>query len=130
MLIINELKCLFRQPIVWVCLLIAPSFAFSLSSGLATSNVDPLQQYQLHLVSLHMMQLALLVGALSPAIFLRDHLFHMDEIIAVASVSSKQKNYIRIVGFVSLLMMVSLSITLVWGYVHFQHNGIIWEILG
>lgn len=130
MLIINELKYLFRQPIVWVCLLIAPSFAFSLSAGLATSNVDPLQQYQLHLVSLHMMQLVLLVGALSPAIFLRDHLFHMDEIIAVASVSSRQKNYVRIGGFVSLLMMISLSSTLVMSYVHFQNNGFSWQILG
>ena len=130
MLIIIELKYLFRQPIVWVCLLIAPSFAFSLSSGLATSNVDPLQQYQLHLVSLHMMQLVLLVGALSPAIFLRDHLFHMDEIIAVTSVSSRQKNYVRIGGFVSLLMMVSLSSTLVMSFVDFQNNGFSWQILG
>ena len=77
-----------------------------------------------------MMQVVLLVGALSPAIFLRDLLFHMDEISAVASVSSRQKNYVRIGGFVSLLMMVSLSSTLVMSFVDFQNNGFSWQILG
>ena len=72
MLLINELRFIIRQPLLWLCFLAAPLFAYTLSAGLAVDGSDAINQLKLHLVALQMMQLALLTGALAPTFFLRD----------------------------------------------------------
>lgn len=69
MLLINELRYITRQPLLWLCFLAAPLFAFTLSAGLAVEGSDATNQIKLHLVALQMMQLALLTGALAPTFF-------------------------------------------------------------
>ena len=103
----NELKYLFTKPIVWLCCVFAPLFAFTLSSGLVISEGDTLKLFSLHLISIHMMQLAVLVGVLAPAIFLRDQLHNMDELIGVTPITSKYRELFRVVSLLLCLIMIS-----------------------
>lgn len=123
----NELKYLFTQPIVWLCCVFAPLFAFTLSSGLAIAEGDTLKQFSLHLISIHMMQLAVLVGILAPAIFLRDQLHNMDELIGVTPITSKYRELFRVVSLLLCLIMISFIGSLIVWHWQLRVQGLDWE---
>ncbi|HEA17177.1 MAG TPA: hypothetical protein ENH88_12170 [Pseudoalteromonas prydzensis] len=129
MRLINELAYVFRQPLVWLCFLAAPLFAFTLSSGLAVEGSDVINQFQLHLVALHMMQLTLLTGALAPTFFLRDQIHNMQELVAVTPITFKQSALLRVGTLVLCVFVIALISTLVMVVMQMHSKGFDWQII-
>ncbi|MDN3485576.1 M1 family aminopeptidase [Pseudoalteromonas sp. APC 3224] len=128
MLLINELRYITRQPLLWLCFLAAPLFAYTLSAGLAVEVSDAINQLKLHLVALQMMQLALLTGALAPTIFLRDQIHNMHELVAATPITFRKRAWLRLsalvmcvfaIAFISMLVVVTQLLS----------NGFDWHII-
>ena len=128
MLLINELRYITRQPLLWLCFLAAPLFAYTLSAGLAVEGSDAINQLKLHLVALQMMQLALLTGALAPTIFLRDQIHNMHELVAATPITFRKRAWLRLsalvmcvfaIAFISMLVVVTQLLS----------NGFDWHII-
>ncbi|NNG43236.1 hypothetical protein HJP15_09955 [Pseudoalteromonas sp. NEC-BIFX-2020_002] len=123
MLMMNEWKFVLRQPLVWLCILAPVGFTILLASGLATLDVDIVKQYQLNVIAMQMMVLPVLVGVLSPIVFLRDQHANMDSLIAVTPVSVFKRGFVRFALVFSLaFLIVSLS-TLMMMCLHFSQLG-------
>lgn len=81
MLFINEWRFCLRQPLILVCMFLIPIFALILSSGAQEGSDNLVTQLQLSHIILLMMVLPIVLGALSPIVFLRDTSYNMSELI-------------------------------------------------
>lgn len=108
MLIINEWRYAFRQPLLWLCIVIPMLFAYILSIGITSVDVDITKQFQLKLMAMQVMTFPLLIGVLSPLFFLRDHHANMDELIAVTPVKAIKRGLTRVVS--AFIVVTSIAI--------------------
>lgn len=129
MLLINELRYITRQPLLWLCFLAAPLFAYTLSAGLAVEGSDAINQLKLHLVALQMMQLALLTGALAPTFFLRDQIHDMHELVAATPVTLKQRALLRLSALVLCIFVIAFISMLVMVVTQLFSKGFDWQII-
>ncbi|MFK3865518.1 M1 family aminopeptidase [Pseudoalteromonas rhizosphaerae] len=129
MLLINELHYVLRQPLLWLCFVTAPLFAFTLSSGLVVEGSDAINQFKLHLVALQMIQLALLTGALAPTFFLRDQIHNMQELVAVTPITFKQSALLRVGALVLCVFVIVLISMLVMMVMQVHSKGFDWQII-
>jgi ABC-2 type transport system permease protein len=70
MLFINEWRFCLRQPLVILCMILIPIFSIVLSGGAQEGSYNLGSQLQLAHVILLMMVLPIVLGALSPIVFL------------------------------------------------------------
>jgi len=103
MLFINEWLFCLRQPLVLICMLLMPIFSIILSAGAQEGNYNPGSQLQLAHTMLLMMVLPIVLGALSPIVFLRDTSSHMSELINCTPSTHKKRWLLRYGTMVSLL---------------------------
>ncbi|MCC9660207.1 hypothetical protein LPA49_06485 [Pseudoalteromonas sp. MB41] len=127
MLLRNDLKYLFSQPIIWLCSIFSPLFAFTLSSGLAIEEGNTLKQFSLHLLSIQMIQLTVLVGVIAPVTFLRDQIHNMDEIISTTPITSKYRSLLRVGSLLICLLIISMMSSLVIWLYQCQVHGFDWQ---
>lgn len=105
MLMRNEWAFTFRQPLIWVCCTIPLVFSWLLSGGLALIDTNILKQYQLNLIVSQMMVMPILVGVISPIIFLRDQQANMHELVWVTPVTIIKRQLVR---FFHVFILVSV----------------------
>ncbi|MEH6394331.1 M1 family aminopeptidase [Pseudoalteromonas sp.] len=129
MLLINELRYITRQPLLWLCFLVAPLFAYTLSAGLAVEGSDAINQLKLHLVALQMMQLALLTGALAPTFFLRDQIHNMHELVAATPMTFRKRAWLRLSALVMCAFAIAFISMLVVVVTQLLSNGFDWHII-
>jgi hypothetical protein len=103
MLFINEWRYCLRQPLVLFCMILMPFFSIILSGGAQEGSYNPGSQLQLSHVILLMMVLPIVLGALSPIVFLRDTSSHMIELINCTPITHKKRWLLRYGTMVSLL---------------------------
>jgi hypothetical protein len=103
MLFINEWRFCLRQPMVIISMILMLIFSLMLSGGAQEGSSDPEKQLQFaHIISL-MMILPIVLGALSPIIFLRDTSSNMSELINSTPISHTKRWLLRYGTMVSLL---------------------------
>ena len=103
MLFINEWRFCMRQPLVLICMILMPIFSIILSSGSQEGSYNPGGQLQLSHIILLMMVLPIVLGALSPIVFLRDTSSNMFELINCTPITYKKRWLLRYGTMVSLL---------------------------
>jgi ABC-2 type transport system permease protein len=103
MLFVNELRFCLRQPLVLVCMILMPIFGLILSSGAQEGSDNLGTQLQLAHIILLMMVLPIVLGALSPIVFLRDTSSNMSELINCTPITHKKRWLLRYGTMVSLL---------------------------
>jgi len=106
MLFINEWRFCLRQPLVLICMLLMPFFSIIISAGSQEGSYNPGAQLQLSHVILLMMVLPIVLGALSPIVFLRDTSSHMSELINCTPLTYKKRWLLRYGAMVSLLFVL------------------------
>ncbi len=114
MLYINEWRFCLRQPLILLSLFIMPLFAYVLTGGVEEGSYSPVIQLQLTQVTLLMLVLPILLGALSPSVFLRDTSTNMSELINTTPISHNKRWLLRYGTLISLfLLLFVLSFTAV-----------------
>lgn len=115
MLLINEWRYLMRQPLLWLACIILPCIAYLFAVGIG--SIDTLADK--HLQALHMtlmmMCLPLLSGALAPLVFLRDQTNDMAELILVTPQSTIYRLFNRLlILFLVCAGLLLLSFFIIW----------------
>jgi len=114
MLFINEWRYCLRQPLVWFSLILMPTIALLLTGGIGGDSSSPEIQLQFTQVALLMLIFPIILGALSPLVFLRDTSANMTELINCTPVSHRTRWLLRYGMAVSLfLLLFVLSFTVV-----------------
>jgi hypothetical protein len=106
MLFINEWRFCLRQPLVLVCMILMPIFGLILSSGAQEGSDNLGTQLQLAHIILLMMVLPIVLGALSPIVFLRDTRYNMNELINSTPITHNKRWLLRYGTMVSLLFVL------------------------
>lgn len=106
MLFVNELRFCLRQPLVLLCLILMPIFSLILSGGSQEGSYNPGSQLQLSHVILLMMVLPIVLGALSPIVFLRDTTSNMSELINCTPITHTKRWLLRYGVMVNLLFVL------------------------
>ena len=121
MLAINEWRFCLRQPQLRLSLLLLPLFAFMLAGSAVESTVEGttegvplLKQMHLMLITIMMLALPIVIGAISPAVFLRDAHANMQELILTTPVSHTRRWLLRYGVLVTAFMLL---FTLAYGAV-------------
>jgi hypothetical protein len=94
-LMINEVKFLIRQPLLWLAFILMPLFAFILAVGTGSLSDIPLKQMQITSMGLLMVAVPFSFAVLSPVIYLRDNLSGMFELVSVTPVSTLKRLTVR-----------------------------------
>ena len=115
MLLLNEWRYLMRQPLLWLACIILPGVAYLFAVGIG--GIDTLADK--HLQALHMtllmMCLPLLSGALAPLVFLRDQANDMAELILVTPQSAFYRLFNRLlILFLVCAGLLLLSFIIMW----------------
>jgi len=116
MLYINEWRFCLRQPLIQLSMIIMPIFGFLLAGGAAEGNYSPASQLLLTQITLLMLVLPILLGAISPSVFLRDTSNNMTELINTTPISHNKRWLLRygtVVCLFLLLFVLSFSTILV-----------------
>jgi ABC-2 type transport system permease protein len=103
MLFINEWRFCLRQPLVILCMLLMPIFSVVLSGGAQEGSDNLGSQLQLSHIILLMMVLPIVLGVLSPIVFLRDTSSNMSELINCTPITHNKRWLLRYGTMVSLL---------------------------
>ncbi len=82
MLLINEWRLYCRQPVVWLCLLGLPGLSVLLTQGLSVDDAQLAKRLTLVNITVLMMTLPIVIGALTPALIMREQLCQMQELTA------------------------------------------------
>jgi len=106
MLFINEWRFCLRQPLVLICMLLMPLFSIILSAGSQEGSYNLGSQLQLSHIILLMMLLPIVLGALSPIVFLRDTSSQMSELINCTPLTHNKRWLLRYGTMVSLLFVL------------------------
>jgi ABC-2 type transport system permease protein len=106
MLFINEWRFCLRQPLVILCMILIPIFSIVLSGGAQEGSYNLGSQLQLAHVILLMMVLPIVLGALSPIVFLRDTTSNMSELINSTPITHNKRWLLRYGTMVSLLFVL------------------------
>ncbi|ATC95350.1 hypothetical protein [Pseudoalteromonas tunicata] len=106
MLFINEWRFCVRQPLILICMVLMPILALLLSGGIQEESYNPANQLQLSHIFLLMMILPLVLGALSPIVFLRDTNSNMSELINCTSITYTKRWLLRYGIMVTLFFML------------------------
>ncbi|MFC3093961.1 hypothetical protein DRW07_10800 [Alteromonas sediminis] len=115
----SEWALLMRQPLVWVSVVLLPGFAFLLAMGTHRDEAIASQQLQMLEMTLLLMVLPIMCGALSPISFLRDQTYNMRELIEASPVSVALRYLVRlgVVASFALVMVIIGYATLSWAVV-------------
>jgi len=124
MLILNEWRFCLRQPLVLASLILMPFLSFILSGGVQEGSYSLASQLQLTQTTLLMLLLPILLGALTPSVFLRDTTSNMTELINSTPITHHKRWLLRYGTMVSLFLVlyvlsyatVLLSYTLEFGF--------------
>lgn len=130
MLLLNELRFCFRQPIILLGCVLLPLFAYILSVGLAVGDVSANKQLILTQNSLVMLAVPLILGAFSPVIMLRDSHANMQDLINVTPVKYSRRwllRFVTVAGLATLLLTFSLMLILISQSLHAQWTS---QLLG
>jgi len=106
MLFINEWRFCLRQPLVLLSMILMPIFSIILSGGAHEGSYNVGSHLQLSHVILLMMVLPIVLGALSPIVFLRDTSSNMSELINCTPITHKKRWLLRYGTMVSLLFVL------------------------
>jgi ABC-2 type transport system permease protein len=106
MLFINEWRFCLRQPLILVCMILIPIFGLILSSGAQEGSDNLGTQLQLAHIILLMMVLPIVLGTLSPIVFLRDTSYNMSELINSTPITHNKRWLLRYGTMVSLLFAI------------------------
>jgi len=106
MLFINEWRFCLRQPLVLLSMILMPIFSIILSGSAQEGSYNLGSQLQLSHVILLMMVLPIVLGALSPIVFLRDTSSNMSELINCTPITHKKRWLLRYGTMVSLLFVL------------------------
>jgi len=106
MLFINEWRFCLRQPLVLLSMVLMPIFAFLLGGGAEGGSDNPEIQLQFLHIILLMLVLPILLGALSPLVFLRDTSSNMSELINSTPITHNKRWLLRYGTMVSLLFVL------------------------
>jgi len=126
MLFINEWRFCLRQPLIIIFIFLLPIFSIILGGSVHEGNYNPESQLQLSHVILLMMVLPILLGALSPIVFLRDTSSHMSELINCTPITHKKRWLLRYGTMVSLLftfIVVCFALVLVLYTIEFGFSA-------
>jgi len=124
MLILNEWRFCLRQPLVLASLILMPILTFMLSGGVQEESFSLTSQLQLTQTTLLMLLLPILLGAITPPVFLRDTTANMIELINSTPITHHKRWLLRYGSVVSLFLVlyilsyatVLLSYTLQFGF--------------
>ncbi|GLR69724.1 M1 family aminopeptidase [Agaribacter marinus] len=109
MLLLNEFRFLFRQPLVWLSLVILPLFSTLLAIGSGGENTDSGKQLIYLHSALIMLAVPILVGAISALLLIRDNTYNMHALVAATPISYTKRLLVRY----SALSIFSISMTFV-----------------
>jgi len=125
-LIINEWRFCLRQPLILLSLILMPLFALILSGGIVEGNYSATSQLQLTQVTLLMVLLPIVLGTISPTVFLRDLSANMDELINSTPLSHSKRWLLRYCTVVSLFLVIFiLSFSIVLASYAFEFGSFI-----
>lgn len=115
----NEMNYYARQPLCWLALVLAPTFALVASINGMGAGQQMLKQIVLTESALLMLVLPLLIGAMAPLAFLREHQFQMDEMLGALPLSARQWCLSRtaglcLLGLLAMGLMQLAVLTGVW----------------
>lgn len=113
MLLNNECRYLIRQPLLWLVCLVVPLVAYVFALGISVIDALADKRLQTLHMTLLMMSLPLICGALAPLIFLRDQTNDMSELILVTPQSPLQRLFARLLSLLlvcTILLFVSFAI--------------------
>ncbi|MDP5187221.1 MAG: hypothetical protein NWQ30_08560 [Alishewanella sp.] len=115
MMFYNECRYVVRQPMVWLAFVLVPLVAYVFAEGI--SGIDTLADKRLQILqmTLSMMVLPLICGALAPIVFLRDHTHSMSELILVTPQSPARRLFYRftVMGVICASIML-LGFIIIW----------------
>jgi ABC-2 type transport system permease protein len=130
MLLINEGRYLVRQPLFWLTWIILPLVAYLFAIGIGGLETLADKRLQALHMTLLMMSLPLLSGALAPLIFLRDQANDMAELILVTPQSPTRRLFVR---WLSLFLVCAgqmlISFLIMW-FILSQNYGFQGVLLG
>lgn len=115
MLLVNEWRYLIRQPLLWLACVILPLVAYVFATGI--TGIDTLADKRLQALhmTLLMICLPLLSGALAPLVFLRDQANDMAELILVTPQSVFKRLFARLcMLFLVCAGLLLLSFIIMW----------------
>ena len=127
MLFINELRFCLRQPLVLLSLFIMPLFAYLLSVGIPEGDYSPENQLHFTQFTLIILALPILLGMLSPVVYLRDTAANMTELIHSTPISSNKRWLLRYCAIVSLIMLIFISSFLITFCLYSLQMGFVTE---
>ena len=113
MWLLNEWRYIRCQPLFWLACFCVLSIAWLFATGISTNDMQVEKQLQSLHMTLLMMVVPLLSGALAPAILLRDQLFAMHELIGVCPPGKTQRllhRFVMLVVAQSLLMLLAFML--------------------
>ena len=129
MLLINEWRYLVRQPLLWLTWVILPLVAYLFATGIG--GIDTLADKRLQALhmTLLMMCLPLLIGALAPLILLRDQTNDMLELILVTPQSKLRRMFARVLMLFLLSASLMLASFILMWFMLSQTFGFQWSLL-
>ena len=108
MLLINEWRLYCRQPVVWLCLLGLPGLSVLLTQGLSVDDAQLAKRLTLVNITVLMMTLPIVIGALTPAILMREQLCQMQELTAATPTNECKRRYYQLMGVLSLVILLCI----------------------
>ncbi|RYV03980.1 hypothetical protein SOPP22_00760 [Shewanella sp. OPT22] len=115
MMLLNELKFAFRQPIIGIGIILMALYGFAFSFAFPVGEYEPAKQLQVTQMTLLMLLLPIVISILACTLFLRDKSSEMSELVEVTPVSFSKRWSLRcaaltIVTFTSLAFVFSLTV--------------------
>jgi ABC-2 type transport system permease protein len=129
MLLTNEWRYLIRQPLLWLACIILPLVAYLFAVGIGGIDTIADKRLQALHMTLLMMCLPLLVGALAPLILLRDHTNDMLELILVTPQSAFRRLFARVSMLFLLCASLMLTCFIIMWFMLSQTFGFQWSLL-
>lgn len=115
MLLINEWRYLMRQPLLWLACIILPGVAYLFAEGIGSTETLADKHLQSLHITMLMMCLPLLIGALAPIVFLRDQANDMAELVLVTPQSTIKRLFNRLlIVFLVCALLILLSFMIMW----------------
>ena len=108
----TELALWLRQPLVWIAIILQPAFAFLLAIGTHRDEVIASQQLQMVEMTMLMLSMPIMFGALAPISFLRDQSSNMHELINVTPIPVARRYLTRagvIAAFATTMIVLSIA---------------------
>lgn len=112
-LLLNEWRFYLRQPVVWLCFLGLPGLSALLVQGLSADDIQLAKRLTLLNITVTMMTLPIVIGALTPTLLQRDRLSGMQALIDAVPTTLFTRRLNQFVGLMSLTsLLCSLALIL------------------